>query len=105
MPAQATTATSLPDRAQSGPSVVSYQVLCAVLCAAIFVAVASAPASAAIPEGVWLLDGKVAVRIFECDSLMCGSIVWLQIPNNLQDSLNSTDTILIRRCASVGYAG
>ena len=35
------------------------------------------------PEGVWLLEGKAAVDIFDCGGLMCGRIVWLQVPRNL----------------------
>jgi uncharacterized protein (DUF2147 family) len=42
-------------------------------------------ARAAVPEGVWLLDGKVAVQIFDCDGLMCGRTVWLATPRDRQD--------------------
>ncbi len=33
---------------------------------------------AAVPEGIWLIPGKVAVRVFECSGLLCGSVVWLR---------------------------
>ena len=38
--------------------------------------------AAAIPQGVWLIDGKAAVQIFACAGLMCGRIVWLHVPRN-----------------------
>lgn len=42
------------------------------------------PASAGVPEGVWLVDGEAAVQIFECNSLLCGKIRWLQAPRDSQ---------------------
>jgi uncharacterized protein (DUF2147 family) len=42
----------------------------------------------AVPQGVWLLDGKVAVEIFECGGLMCGRIVWLLDPRDPQGRLD-----------------
>jgi uncharacterized protein (DUF2147 family) len=42
----------------------------------------------AVPQGVWLMDGRVAVQIFECEGLMCGRIVWLLVPRNPQGQLN-----------------
>lgn len=41
-------------------------------------------ASAETPEGVWLVNGEAAVQIFECDSLLCGRIRWLQVPRDSQ---------------------
>ena len=41
-------------------------------------------ASAEVPEGVWLVDGEAAVQIFECNSLLCGKIRWLQVPRDAQ---------------------
>ena len=43
---------------------------------------------AATPEGVWLIDGKAAVQIFDCRGLLCGRILWLQSPRDLQGQLN-----------------
>lgn len=41
-------------------------------------------AGVALPQGVWLIDGKVAVQIFDCDGLLCGRILWLRIPRDRQ---------------------
>ncbi|HEV2364066.1 MAG TPA: hypothetical protein VGS12_07720 [Caulobacteraceae bacterium] len=38
--------------------------------------VAALPPTPAVPQGVWLMEGRVAVQIFECEGLMCGRIVW-----------------------------
>ena len=46
------------------------------------------PALAAVPGGVWLIDGKAAVQIFDCDGLLCGRILWLQTPRDPQGRLN-----------------
>ncbi len=42
------------------------------------------PAQASIPQGVWLIDGKVAVQIFDCEGLLCGRILWLRKPRDPQ---------------------
>lgn len=47
-----------------------------------------APAWAAVPGGVWLIDGKAAVQIFDCNGLLCGRILWLQTPRDPQGQLN-----------------
>ena len=44
-------------------------------------------ASAEAPEGVWLIKGKAAVQIFDCKSLLCGRILWLQAPHDSQGQL------------------
>jgi uncharacterized protein (DUF2147 family) len=44
-------------------------------------------ASAEAPEGVWLINGEAAVQIFECNSLLCGRIRWLQAPRDAQGQL------------------
>jgi uncharacterized protein (DUF2147 family) len=46
------------------------------------------PSWAAVPEGVWLIDAKAAVQIFDCKGLLCGRILWLQIPRDSQGQLN-----------------
>jgi uncharacterized protein (DUF2147 family) len=45
-------------------------------------------ARAATPQGVWLIDSKVAVQVFECSNLLCGRILWLQTPRDPQGQLN-----------------
>lgn len=50
--------------------------------------VAEPPSAPAVPQGVWLMDGRVAVQIFECEGLMCGRIVWLLVPRDPQGQLN-----------------
>jgi len=45
-------------------------------------------AQAAVPPGVWLVDGKAAVQIYDCSGLMCGRIVWLHVPRNALGQLD-----------------
>lgn len=56
---------------------------------------------ATVPEGVWLMDAKAAVQIFDCDGLLCGRILWLQIPRDPQGQLirdkNNPDPALRQR--------
>jgi uncharacterized protein (DUF2147 family) len=68
-------------------------VLLLVIAAVTFLAPSSGPAQPApeppaVPQGVWLMDGRVAVQIFECEGLMCGKIVWLKVPRDAQGELN-----------------
>ena len=56
--------------------------------ALISLAVPRTPARAAVPEGVWLIDGKAAVQIFDCGGLLCGRILWLHVPRDPQGQLN-----------------
>jgi uncharacterized protein (DUF2147 family) len=44
-------------------------------------------ASAEVPEGVWLVNEEAAVQIFECNSLLCGRILWLQAPRDSQGQI------------------
>jgi uncharacterized protein (DUF2147 family) len=39
------------------------------------------PASASPADGTWLLPGKVAIQIMECDAALCGRLVWLHNPS------------------------
>lgn len=39
-----------------------------------------APVRAAVPEGIWAIAGKVAVRVFDCAGSLCGRVVWLGDP-------------------------
>jgi uncharacterized protein (DUF2147 family) len=50
--------------------------------------VSVATAAAAVPQGVWLIDGRVAVQIFDCSTLLCGRILWLEKPLNAQGQLD-----------------
>jgi uncharacterized protein (DUF2147 family) len=45
-------------------------------------------ARAAPPRGVWLLDGRVAVQVFNCNDLLCGRILWLKTPHDAQGRLH-----------------
>jgi uncharacterized protein (DUF2147 family) len=44
-------------------------------------------ASAEVPKGVWLIEEKAAVQIFDCKGLLCGRILWLQAPHDSQGQL------------------
>jgi uncharacterized protein (DUF2147 family) len=56
---------------------------------------------AAVPLGVWLIDAKAAVQIFDCSGLMCGRILWLYKPRDSQGALdedkNNPDPALQKR--------
>jgi uncharacterized protein (DUF2147 family) len=47
-----------------------------------------AMAFAAAPEGVWLMEGRATVQIFNCGSLLCGQILRLQTPRDPEGKLN-----------------
>lgn len=46
-----------------------------------------ATAATPVTNEVWLMDGKVAVQMFDCGDLLCGRIVWLVIPRDAQGVL------------------
>ena len=55
--------------------------------AAVVIMLLTAPrgtALAVVPEGVWLIDGRVAVQTFDCNGLLCGRVLWLLVPRDLQ---------------------
>lgn len=62
----------------------SRRLRCASLLATVTTLLAALPAIAlsAVPQGVWLIDGKAAVQIYDCAGLMCGRIAWLHTPRN-----------------------
>ena len=68
----------------------AHQACCAamVVAAVTFFAVPRAMAQSAVPEGVWLIDKKAAVQIFDCQALMCGRVLWMYKPRNAQGVLN-----------------
>jgi uncharacterized protein (DUF2147 family) len=39
-------------------------------------------ASAGVPQGVWMIDGKAALQIYDCNGLMCGRLRWLHAPRD-----------------------
>ncbi len=48
----------------------------------------AAAAEEAAPHGIWLTEkGKVAVRLHDCDSGLCGQIVWMAEPHDKTGSL------------------
>ncbi len=57
--------------------------------------------SAAVPDGVWLIDAKAVVQIFDCGRLLCGRILWLLTPRDPQGRLhrdaNNPDLALRQR--------
>ncbi|MDA8051762.1 MAG: DUF2147 domain-containing protein [Rhodospirillales bacterium] len=44
-------------------------------------------ASATVPQGVWLMERRVAVQIFDCAGLLCGRILWLRFPRDPEGPL------------------
>jgi uncharacterized protein (DUF2147 family) len=63
-------------------AIITSGLVCALLAAAL------APGwSAVTPQGIWLIDNKVAVQIFDCSNLLCGRIVWLGTPRDAAGSL------------------
>jgi len=63
-------------------------VITGLLCA--FLAAISNPSrSAGVPQGIWLIDDKVAIQIFDCSGLLCGRIVWLRAPRDAAGGLHT----------------
>ena len=58
-------------------------------------------ASAGAPYGVWLMEGKAAVQVFDCNGLLCARILWLQTPQDSQGQpkrdINNPDPALRQR--------
>lgn len=55
---------------------------------AVILACAGAKSVEGVPEGVWLMDGRVALQIFDCGDRLCGRILWLQVPRDPQGQLS-----------------
>lgn len=49
---------------------------------ALFLVSASAGVAAREPGDVWLMDGRVALEVFDCAGLACGRIAWLSVPRD-----------------------
>lgn len=60
----------------------------ALMAAIAILAPASALGQAALPLGVWMIDDRAAVQIYDCAGLMCGRIVWLKVPRNAEGQLD-----------------
>jgi hypothetical protein len=92
MSPRATTAALGPDQASSPRSGSSHKPRCPALVLGGFVVLVSPriTAAAGVPDGVWLIDGKAAVQIFECSGLRCGRMLWLQVPRDRQAGAEQT---------------
>jgi uncharacterized protein (DUF2147 family) len=44
-------------------------------------------AATAAPPGVWLMDTRVAIQIFDCSGMLCGRVIWLKAPLDPQGLL------------------
>lgn len=65
-----------------------------ILFAAAAVVIASTSAIAANPHGVWLsADGRVKVRVADCQGALCGKIVWLKEPIDPETHRPRTDKL------------
>ena len=51
--------------------------------AIILFAAVPAAAQPAVPQGVWLIEGKAAVQVYDCAGLICGRIIWLKVPRDV----------------------
>ena len=38
--------------------------------------------SAGVPQGLWVVDGRAAVQIYDCNGLLCGRLRWLHAPRD-----------------------
>lgn len=64
------------------------------LLAAAAAVITSTAALAANPSGVWLsADGRVKVRLTNCQNDLCGRVVWLKQPNDPQTQRPRTDKL------------
>src|SRR5260370_23379795 len=64
----------------------------------------SSVASAAVPQGVWMVDGKAALQIYDCNGLMCGRLRWLDTPRDARGEPNRDKNTPIPRCVSANCA-
>jgi uncharacterized protein (DUF2147 family) len=39
-------------------------------------------AGPAVPQGLWVVDGRAAVQIYDCNGLMCGRLRWMDPPRD-----------------------
>jgi uncharacterized protein (DUF2147 family) len=55
--------------------------------AVLLIGAPASQAAAAVPSGIWLIDAKAAVQIFECAAMLCGRVIWLRTPLDPQGVL------------------
>jgi uncharacterized protein (DUF2147 family) len=58
------------------------------IAATALLAAPSATAQTAVPQGVWLIDQRAAVQIYDCAGMMCGRVLWLMVS---RDALGQLD--------------
>lgn len=65
------------------------------VCAAVFgLTLLSSAAAADTPEGIWLSqDGGAKVHLAKCGGKLCGSVVWLEEPNDPDTGKPKTDAL------------
>jgi uncharacterized protein (DUF2147 family) len=44
----------------------------------------SMASAAGAPQGVWTVDGRAAVQIYDCNGLLCGRLRWMDPPRDAQ---------------------
>jgi uncharacterized protein (DUF2147 family) len=54
--------------------------LCRILAALVWIGAVVPVAHASPADGTWLLQDKMAIQISDCESALCGRIVWLRNP-------------------------
>jgi uncharacterized protein (DUF2147 family) len=59
-------------------------------------------AASAILPGIWLMDSKVAIQVFDCSGMLCGRVIWLRVPLDPQglmkrDKLNPDPALWARQ--------
>jgi uncharacterized protein (DUF2147 family) len=80
------------DRYQHRGMFTGFAARTAVLACALLTVSAASGARAADPAGLWLTaDGKAHVRVSDCGGTPCGTIVWLQEPNDPKTGRPMTD--------------
>jgi uncharacterized protein (DUF2147 family) len=88
---------SRPDRASPGRLFRAAVLAAAIIC----FGAPRAEAQTAVPQGVWLIDRKVAIQVFDCADMVCGRILWLYKPRDAEGNLdldkNNPDPLLRRR--------
>ena len=67
-------------------------------------------ARAGVPQGVWLMDSRVAVQIFSCSNFLCGRILWMKVPRDTHgqpelDELNPNPALRQRPLCGVTMIG
>jgi uncharacterized protein (DUF2147 family) len=53
-----------------------------VLATLLALVIPSSMASAGVPQGLWVVDGRAAVQIYDCNGLLCGRLRWMDPPRD-----------------------